>query len=35
MLTSGLMRLLEPLISGAIKKQSEQDFEKLKLVLAG
>jgi uncharacterized protein YndB with AHSA1/START domain len=33
LLTSGLMRLLEPLISGAIKKQSGQDFEKLKQVL--
>ena len=33
MLTSGLMRLLEPLIAGAIKKQSDQDFEKLKHVL--
>ena len=35
MVTRGFMRLLEPLISGDIKKQSEQDFEKLKLVLAG
>jgi uncharacterized membrane protein len=33
MLTSGLMRLLEPLIAGAIKKQSDQDFEKLKRIL--
>jgi uncharacterized protein YndB with AHSA1/START domain len=35
MVTSGFMRLLEPLISGAIKKQSGQDLEKLKQVLAG
>jgi hypothetical protein len=33
MQTSGLMRLLEPLIAGAIKKQSDQDFEKLKHIL--
>jgi hypothetical protein len=33
MLTSGLMRLFEPLIAGAIKKQSAQDFEKLKHIL--
>src|SRR5207249_1443079 len=32
MLTSGLMLLLEPLISGAIKKQSEADFQKLRQV---
>ena len=35
MLTAGLMRLLEPLIAGAIRKQSDQDFEKLKRVLDG
>ncbi len=35
MLTSGFMRLLEPLIAGAIKKQSDQDFEKLKHILEG
>jgi hypothetical protein len=33
MLTSGLMRLLEPLIAGAIRKQSDQDFDKLKHIL--
>ena len=33
MLTSGLMRLLEPLIAGSIKKESESDFETLKRVL--
>jgi len=31
--TSGIMRLLEPLISGSIKKDSNSDFEKLKRVL--
>jgi len=35
MLTSGLMRLLEPLISGSIKKQSVSDFETLKRILEG
>ena len=35
MLTTGIMRLLEPLIAGAIKKQSDQDFEKLKHLLEG
>jgi uncharacterized protein YndB with AHSA1/START domain len=33
MLTSGIMRLLEPLIAGSIKKESASDFEKLKRVL--
>ncbi len=33
MRNDGLMRLLEPLMAGAIKKQSEQDFETLKRVL--
>jgi uncharacterized protein YndB with AHSA1/START domain len=33
MLTSGLMRLLEPLIAGSIKKESESDFETLKRIL--
>ena len=33
MLTSGLMRLLEPLIASSIKKQSASDFETLKRVL--
>jgi uncharacterized protein YndB with AHSA1/START domain len=33
MLTSGLMRLLEPLIAGSIKKESEADFETLKRIL--
>jgi uncharacterized protein YndB with AHSA1/START domain len=33
MLTSGLMRLLEPLIANTIKKQSEADLETLKHVL--
>jgi uncharacterized protein YndB with AHSA1/START domain len=33
MLTSGLMRLLEPLIAGSIKKESESDFEALKRIL--
>jgi uncharacterized membrane protein len=32
-LTSGLMRLLEPLIASSIKKESESDFETLKRVL--
>jgi uncharacterized protein YndB with AHSA1/START domain len=33
MLTTGLMRLLEPLIAGSIKKESESDFETLKRIL--
>jgi uncharacterized protein YndB with AHSA1/START domain len=33
MLTSGLMRLLEPMISKSIKKESESDFETLKRIL--
>jgi uncharacterized protein YndB with AHSA1/START domain len=33
MFTSGLMRLLEPLIAGSIKKESESDFETLKRIL--
>ena len=33
MLTSGMMRLLEPLMAGAIKKDTEQDFQKLKHIL--
>jgi uncharacterized protein YndB with AHSA1/START domain len=33
MLTSGLMRLLEPLIAGSIKKESASDFETLKRML--
>jgi uncharacterized protein YndB with AHSA1/START domain len=33
MLTSGFMRLLEPLIAGAIKKESASDFETLKHIL--
>jgi hypothetical protein len=33
MLTNGLMRLLEPLIANAIKKESESDFETLKRIL--
>ncbi len=33
MLTSGLMRFLEPLIAGSIKKESESDFETLKHIL--
>jgi len=33
MLTSGLMRLLEPLIAGSIKRESESDFETLKRIL--
>ncbi len=31
--TSGLMRLLEPLISGSIRKEQESDFVKLKGIL--
>ena len=33
MFTSGLMRLLEPLIASSIKKESESDFETLKHIL--
>jgi len=33
MLTSGLMRLLEPLIAGSIKKESASDFETLQRIL--
>ena len=33
MLTSGLMRLLEPVIASSIKKESEADFETLKRIL--
>jgi uncharacterized protein YndB with AHSA1/START domain len=33
MLTSGLMRLLEPMIASSIKKESESDFETLKRIL--
>jgi uncharacterized protein YndB with AHSA1/START domain len=33
MLTSGLMRLLEPLIASTIKKESVSDFETLKRLL--
>lgn len=33
MLTSGLMRLLEPMIENSIKKESEADFETLKRIL--
>ena len=33
MQTSGLMRLLEPLIAGSIKKDTELDFQKLKRIL--
>ena len=33
MLTSGLMRLLEPLIASSIKKDSASDFETLKSIL--
>ena len=33
MLTSGLMRLLEPLIAGSIKKEYASDFETLKRIL--
>lgn len=31
--TSGLMRLMEPLIAGSIKQGAEADFEKLKQIL--
>ena len=33
MLTSGMMRLLEPLISGSIKKDTNSDFQTLKHIL--
>ena len=33
MITSGFMRLLEPLIAGSMKKDSDSDFEKLKHML--
>jgi uncharacterized protein YndB with AHSA1/START domain len=33
MRTSGLMRLLEPMIASSIKKESEADFETLKHIL--
>jgi hypothetical protein len=33
LLTSGIMRLLEPLIAGSIKKERESDFETLKNLL--
>lgn len=33
MLTSGMMRLLEPLMAGAIKKGTELDFQRLKHIL--
>lgn len=33
--TTGLMRLLEPMIAGSIKKESEADFETLKRILEG
>jgi len=33
MLTSGMMRLLEPLIAGSIKKDTRLDFQKLKRIL--
>jgi len=33
MITSGFMRLLEPLIASSIKKDSDSDYEKLKHIL--
>ena len=33
MLTNGMMRLLEPLMAGAIKKDTELDFQKLRHIL--
>jgi len=33
MLTSGLTRLLEPMIASSIKKDAEADFETLKRIL--
>lgn len=35
MVTSGITRLLEPLIAGSIKKDNDLDFKKLKLILEG
>ena len=35
MVTSGIMRLLEPLIAGSMKKDNDLDFQKLKLILEG
>ena len=33
LITSGLMRLMEPVIASSIKKDTEADFETLKRVL--
>ena len=33
LITSGVMRLMEPIIASAIKKGSEADFETLKRIL--
>jgi hypothetical protein len=33
LLTRGIMRLMEPLIAGSIKKEQESDFETLKRLL--
>lgn len=33
MITSGIMRLLEPLISSSMKKDNDHDFQKLKNIL--
>jgi len=35
MITSGIMRLLEPLIAGSMKKDNDLDFQKLKSILEG
>ena len=35
MQTAGMMRLMEPMILGSIKKDTQADFEKLKQVLEG
>ena len=35
MVTSGIMRLLEPLIAGSMKKDNDLEFQKLKLILEG
>ena len=35
MLTRRLMRVLEPLIAGSIKRQTSADFQQLKRVLEG
>lgn len=35
MMTSGFMRLLEPLIAGSMKKDTDSDFERLKHLLEG